>query len=44
MDFWLMVLLFKPKLLLHYPVLHDVGKQEKRLSLEPPKDNFFRTQ
>ena len=25
-------------------VWHDVGKQEKGSSLEPPRDNFFKTQ
>ena len=26
------------------PVWHDVGKQEKCSSLEPPSDNFYKTQ
>ena len=26
------------------PVWHDVGKQEKCSSLEPPRDNFYKTQ
>ena len=26
------------------PIWHDVGKQEKGSSLEPPRDNFYKTQ
>ena len=26
------------------PIRHDVGKQEKCSSLEPPRDNFYKTQ
>ena len=34
----------KKKIIFLNPVWHDVGKQEKCLSLDPPRGNFYKTQ